>query len=93
MAPQRLLALLYSYVGPINRIVFRPRALQLKGHFPLMYILHRVQSRAISGYAQQYEPTVKQTAAHPRALSWDQNMEVSGADFFWPLCLGSPTLS
>lgn len=44
--------------------------------------------RAFSGYAQQYELTVKQTAAHPRALSWDQNMEVSGADSFWPLCLG-----
>lgn len=46
MAPQRqrLLALLYSRVGPINRIVFHPRALQLKGHFPLMYILHLVQS-------------------------------------------------
>lgn len=49
--------------------------------------------RGFSGYTQHYVLTVKQSTAHPCAPSQDQNMEVSGADFFSGLSVWALPLS
>lgn len=68
--------------GLMNRIVFQPPALQLKGHVSLMYSVRAFKAKRPRGYAQQYVLTVARIVTHPAVLCQDQTLEVSGADFF-----------
>lgn len=66
-----------SHFGLLNRI----------GLFSLMYSVRAFKAKRPRGSAQQCVLTVERVVTRPRVLCQDQNVKVSGADFF----LASPS--
>lgn len=69
------------HLGLINRVVYRPPALQLKSHVALTDSVRAFEASRPRGYAQRNVLTLERIIAHPRVLCQDQQLEVSGADF------------